>query len=148
VVTQTRVRSGCFGAFARWQDKTSAAVAAFPGFIQQTVIPPTPPGQLDWVILQRFTDTAAAAARLNSDERLLRVQGAAPMLLGRDDVHIINDGGTGVLPAPVSVVISTRIKAWPGRRLPGLGAAHCRRPSQGAGLPGLSLQAAGAGRAG
>jgi hypothetical protein len=100
----------------------------FRGFIQQTVIPPTPPGQLDWVILQRFTDTAAAAARLNSDERLLRVQGAAPMLLGRDDVHIINDGGTGVLPAPVSVVISTRIKAWPGRRLPGLGAAHCRRP--------------------
>ena len=38
------------------------------------------------------------------------MQGAAPMLVGRDDVHIVNDGGAGVLPAPVSVVISTRIK--------------------------------------
>jgi antibiotic biosynthesis monooxygenase (ABM) superfamily enzyme len=32
------------------------------------------------------------------------------MLLGRDDIHIVNDGGAGVLPAPVSAVISTRIK--------------------------------------
>jgi antibiotic biosynthesis monooxygenase (ABM) superfamily enzyme len=110
VVTQTRVRSDSFEAFARWQDETSAAVAAFPGFIQQTVIPPTPPGQVDWVILQRFTGAASAVAWLNSDQRLQRTQGAAPMLVGRDDIHIVNDGGTGVLPAPVSVVISTRIK--------------------------------------
>ena len=27
-----------------------------------------------------------------------------------DDVHVVNDGGAGVLPAPVSAVISTRIK--------------------------------------
>jgi uncharacterized protein len=110
VVTQTRVRSDSFDAFARWQDQTSAAVAAFPGFIQQTVIPPTPPSQVDWVILQRFSDTAAAVAWLNSDQRLQRTQGAVPMLVGRDDIHIVKDGGTGVLPAPVSVVISTRIK--------------------------------------
>jgi antibiotic biosynthesis monooxygenase (ABM) superfamily enzyme len=32
------------------------------------------------------------------------------MLLGQDDVHVVNDGGAGVLPAPVSAVISTRIK--------------------------------------
>ena len=30
------------------------------------------------------------------------------MLVGRDDIHIVNDGG--VLPSPVSAVISTRIK--------------------------------------
>ena len=111
VVTQTQVRSDSFDAFARWQDQTSAAVAAFPGFIQQTVIPPTPPSQVDWVILQRFAGTASAVAWLNSDERLQRTRGAAPMLVGRDDIHIVNDGGTGVLPAPVSVFISTRIKA-------------------------------------
>ena len=33
-----------------------------------------------------------------------------PMLVGQDDVHLVRDGGAGVLPAPVSVVISTRIK--------------------------------------
>jgi antibiotic biosynthesis monooxygenase (ABM) superfamily enzyme len=37
------------------------------------------------------------------------------MLVGRDDVHIVNDGDAGVLPSPASVVISTRIK--PGQEL-------------------------------
>ena len=32
------------------------------------------------------------------------------MLVGRDDIHIVQDGGEGVLPSPVSAVISTRIK--------------------------------------
>ena len=110
VVTQTRVRPESAGAFAQWQDETSTIVSAFAGFIQQTVIPPSPPAQVDWVILQRFTDTGAAVAWLRSAQRLQRLQGATPMLLGRDDIHLVNDGGAGVLPAPVSAVISTRIK--------------------------------------
>jgi antibiotic biosynthesis monooxygenase (ABM) superfamily enzyme len=110
VVTQTRVRPENADAFARWQDETSTIVSAFTGFIQQTVIPPSPPAQVDWVILQRFTDTEAAVAWLNSQQRIERMEGAAPMLLGRDDVHVVHDGGAGVLPAPVSAVISTRIK--------------------------------------
>jgi uncharacterized protein len=110
IVTQTRVRPERADAFARWQEETSRIVAAFPGFIKQTVMPPSPPAQVDWVILQRFADTQAAVAWLNSDARLKRVEGAADMFVGRDDVHIVNDGGTGVLPSPVSAVISTRIK--------------------------------------
>jgi uncharacterized protein len=110
VVTQTRVRPECTEAFARWQDATCTVVATFPGFIQQTVLPPSPPAQVDWVIQQRFADTGAAVGWLNSQQRLQRLQGAAPMLLGQDDVHVVSDGGTGVLPAPVSAVISTRIK--------------------------------------
>lgn len=39
------------------------------------------------------------------------LEGALPMLMGRDDIHIVKDGGSGVLPSPVSVVISTRFKA-------------------------------------
>jgi hypothetical protein len=73
-------------------------------------MPPSPPAQVDWVIQQRFADAETAIAWLNSQQRLKRLEGAAPMLLGRDDVHIVNDGGAGVLPAPVSAVISTRIK--------------------------------------
>lgn len=110
IVTQTRVRAGDETAFAQWQRDTSGTIAGFPGFIQQTVLPPSPPAQLDWVIQQRFTDTAAATAWLNSKERLERVAGAQAMLIGRDDVHIVPDGGSGVLPAPVSAVIATRIK--------------------------------------
>jgi uncharacterized protein len=116
VVTQTRVRPENDDAFARWQEETSVVVATSPGFIKQTVMPPSPPAQVDWVILQRFASTEAAVAWLRSDERLQRMQGAGPMLVGRDDIHIVNDGGSGVLPSPVSAVISTRIK--PGQESP------------------------------
>ena len=110
IVTQTRVRPERADAFARWQDETSSIVAAFPGFIKQTVMPPSPPVQADWVILQCFANTEAAIAWLNSEQRLNRIEDAASMLVGRDDINIVNDGGKGVLPSPVSAVISTRIK--------------------------------------
>src|SRR6476646_1390343 len=90
IVTQTRVRPGDEDAFAQWQTGTSEAIARFPGFVQQTVMPPSPPAQLDWVILQRFTRAEAATAWLNSTERLERVASAQPMLIGRDDVHLVS----------------------------------------------------------
>jgi antibiotic biosynthesis monooxygenase (ABM) superfamily enzyme len=110
IVTQTGVRQEAAEAFARWQDETSRVIATFPNFLEQKVIPPSPPIQIDWVILQRFANTAAATAWLESAERLKRLAAAAPMLLGRDDVHLVKDGDAGALPSPVSAVISTRIK--------------------------------------
>ena len=53
IVTQTRVKVEFNDAFARWQADTSKVIQSFPGFIEQTVIPPSPPQQVDWVILQR-----------------------------------------------------------------------------------------------
>lgn len=110
IVTQTRVRPESADAFARWQDGTSAVVASFPGFIKQTVMPPSPPAQVDWVVLQRFADAEAALRWLHSEQRRKRVAAVTPMLVGCDDIHIVHDGGTGVLPSPVSAVISTRVK--------------------------------------
>ena len=40
IVTQTRVRVEFNDAFARWQADTSKVIQSFPGFIEQTVIPP------------------------------------------------------------------------------------------------------------
>jgi antibiotic biosynthesis monooxygenase (ABM) superfamily enzyme len=110
IVTQTRVRPGKEGEFARWQQQIGDAVQAFPGFIEQTVAPPNPPVQTDWVILQRFADQQAAVAWLNSEQRLESVKLILPTLIGRDDINIVPDGTSGVLPAPVSAVISTRLK--------------------------------------
>jgi hypothetical protein len=110
IVIQTRVRPESADAFAAWQEEISAIVAGFPGFIKQTVMPPSPPVQVDWVILQQFASTATAVAWLNSEQRLKRVEDAAAMLVGRDDINIIGDGATGVLPSAVSTVISTRIR--------------------------------------
>ena len=110
IVTQTRVAPDKAEAFASWQRDVSEIVAAQPGFIEQTVLPPSPPSQLDWVILQRFATSENAVAWLRSDERARLVAQAQPMLVGQDDVHLLNDEEAGVLPAPASAVISTRIK--------------------------------------
>ena len=54
IVTQTSVRPEKSEDFARWQGETSNMVSSFPGFVEQRLMPPNPPLQVDWVILQKF----------------------------------------------------------------------------------------------
>lgn len=110
IVTQTCVRPESTEAFARWQGETSAVISRFPGFIEQRLMPPYPPLQVDWVILQRFVSLEHAQRWLGSSERQSRIEGATPMLVGRDDVHIVRDDASAARTAPVSAVISTRVK--------------------------------------
>ena len=110
IVTQTCVREDSAAAFSAWQEETSLLVAKVPGFLEQKVMPPSPPLQVDWVILQRFADAQSASRWLKSPERQRRIEGVMPLLVGRDDVHIVSDNA-GVRPSPVSAVISTRVKA-------------------------------------
>jgi antibiotic biosynthesis monooxygenase (ABM) superfamily enzyme len=113
IVTQTRVREGETDAFAKFQAAISAAIAEQPGFIEQSVLPPNPPAQVDWVILQRFAGQDAAVAWLHSERRRALLTEVQPILSGLDDVHLVRDAATGALPSPVSAVIATRVK--PGR---------------------------------
>jgi uncharacterized protein len=110
IVTQTCVRPDSADAFARWQGETSTVIAGFPGFIEQRLMPPNPPLQVDWVILQRFASLEDAQRWLGSSERQSRIEGVAAMLVGRDDVHIVRDDASAARAAPVSAVISTRVK--------------------------------------
>ena len=109
IITQTRVLPDRNGDFAEWQQRISDTVAGFPGFIDHQVIPPNPPTQLDWVILQKFATSEAAQAWLRSPERLRLIEVAQPMLVGHDDIHIITDDQKGQPPDAVSAVISMRI---------------------------------------
>jgi antibiotic biosynthesis monooxygenase (ABM) superfamily enzyme len=118
LVTQTRVREGMAEEFGGWQTAISAAVAEFPEFIAQSVLPPNPPLQVDWVIQQRFANVEAASAWLRSEQRARLLDAAQPMLAGPDDVHLVRDDITGVRPTPVSAVISSRVR-------PGREAAFC-----------------------
>ncbi len=111
IVTQTCVRPECAEAFAHWQSETSKEIAAFPGFIEQRLLPPNPPLQVDWVILQRFAALADAQRWLASPERRARIEGVSSMLVGRDDVHIVQDHEDNAPSAPVSVMISTRVRS-------------------------------------
>jgi uncharacterized protein len=110
IVTQTRVRAGKEEDFASWQDEIARHIVGVAGFVKQTVMPPNPPSQVDWAILQLFSSSDAAVAWLHSEERTNLLQRGQDLLVGPDDVHIVSENASGVLPAPVSAVISTRIK--------------------------------------
>jgi antibiotic biosynthesis monooxygenase (ABM) superfamily enzyme len=110
IVVQTRPRDGEGPAFGQWQAQISTAVAQQPGFIEQSVMPPNPPTQTDWVVLQRFTSADAAVAWLHSERRQQLLTEVQHLLIGADDVHLLRDPSAGVVPAPVSVVITTRVK--------------------------------------
>ena len=93
IVTQTRVRHQAAEAFARWQEGTSKVIAGFAGFLEQTVMPPSPPQQVDWVILQRFSSTATAVvlsmiARGRCSTTCLGVCGGTDRLHDRNEERI------------------------------------------------------------
>lgn len=108
LITQTRVLPERNGDFAEWQQRISDTVAAFPGFVDHKVIPPNPPLQNDWVVVQRFATTRDAQAWMRSPERQRLLDVAQPMLVGRDDIHLIEDED-GAPSQSVSAVISQRI---------------------------------------
>jgi uncharacterized protein len=110
IVTQTRVQAGKEEEFARWQDEIARHIVDVAGFVKQTVMPPNPPSQVDWAILQLFSSSDAAVAWLHSEQRTNLLQRGQNLLAGPDDIHIVSENASGVLPAPVSAVISTRIK--------------------------------------
>lgn len=110
IVTQTCPAPGHAEAFASWQNETSRVAAGFRGFLRQTVLPPSPPAQVDWVILQHFADRQSAVDWLRSSARLERLEAVQALVLGRDDVHLVSGDGMDGVPSPVSAVISTHVK--------------------------------------
>jgi uncharacterized protein len=132
IVTQTRVQPAHADDFARWQQRLDDAIAGFPGYIDHEVIPPNPPAQVDWVIIQRFANVDSAQSWLKSDAREKLVVQALPWLVGPDDIHLIPGDAAGPPPTSVSAVISVRIKpgqeeafrAWAQR----IAAAEARHP--------------------
>jgi antibiotic biosynthesis monooxygenase (ABM) superfamily enzyme len=110
--------------FATLLQRINDAVAAFPGFVDHQVIPPNPPAQVDWVIVQKFASSEQAQAWLHSQERQGLIATAQPMLVGHDDIHVVVDDVASRPPEAVSAMISMRITpgqdeafhAW-GRRI-------------------------------
>ena len=142
IVTQTRIQSGKDAVFAEWQRRMSAAVTAQAGFVKETVIPPSPPAQIDWVILQRFASRGAAITWLRSGERQRLVAEAQAILIGPDDVHLVTDFRSRRTACAGFRRNLDTDQARSGRRLSRMGAAHRRSAGEVAGLSGLSARAA------
>ncbi len=110
IVTQTTVRPGSGGDFQEWQAETNRIIAGVPGFLSQTMLPPSPPAQDYWVVMQRFANSSTAIGWLNSPQRLQRLTVVQPLLTGRADVHIVRGAANAPSAAPVSAIMSTRVK--------------------------------------
>jgi antibiotic biosynthesis monooxygenase (ABM) superfamily enzyme len=111
IVIQTCIQADQDAAFAQWQREMGLALAKTQGFVSVTTTPPQPPNRVDWVTVQRFWSVAAATDWLNSDARLALMTGILDNLIDRYDLQLITDIPAGALPAPASMVISTRVKA-------------------------------------
>ncbi len=145
IVTQTRVHAEHTAEFTLWQLRVNDAISAALGYIDGDLIPPSPPVQLDWVIVQRFVSRDCARDWLESNTRAELLDQVQPWLVGSDDVHVFEEDEAARAPMPVSTVISTsvlpdneaRYRAWQQRisavqtRAPGFQGYKLQPPSPG-----------------
>lgn len=110
LVTHTNIMPGYTDRFVDWQQHLNDVLTTFPDYLDQTVIPPSPPLQTDWVIIQRFLTVEAARAWLQSQERQHLLEAIQPLLVGQSDVHLFTQDSPAGSPSPVSAVISTWVK--------------------------------------
>ena len=108
LVIHRRVADGSNPAYAEWQHRVGDALASWPGFLDRWVLPPTPPGQVDWIAAQRFSTDDAARSWLHSAEREALILEATTMFVGNDDVQIYTSDQEHRSES-VSAVIATRL---------------------------------------
>ena len=108
VIYQRRVDDASFGEYSALQAKTAVVLADWPGFLGQDVVPPSPPVQDDWVVVQRFDSVEAARSWLDSDARSSLLAQVEHAFIGSEDVHLLTGDQTRTEPAS-SVLISCRV---------------------------------------
>jgi uncharacterized protein len=110
-VTTLRVRPGEEGAFAGWLTDLNKTVATFPGYISAVVIPPVPPLQADWVLVQRFQTLDQLGAWLDSDARRSLLAGSASLLVDEGTTNVIEGTSTDASPQDmVTEIITVSVK--------------------------------------
>jgi uncharacterized protein len=110
-VTTVQVRQGEEGAFAGWLTELNKTVATFPGYISAVVIPPAPPAQQDWVMVQRFQTLKQLGAWLDSDERRSLLDKSASLLVDEGTTNVIEGASTERSPQDmVTEIITVSVK--------------------------------------
>src|SRR6516225_3090254 len=100
LVTQTRVLPDRTQEFEQWQKLLNETIAVFDGFIDQASIRPSPPAQLDWVIIHRFRTEENARTWMQSTQRQKMYGDIQDALVGALDFHLFNDRDPRVPAAP------------------------------------------------
>ena len=110
-VTAVQVRQGEEGAFTGWLTQLNKAIATFPGYISAVVIPPVPPLQSDWVMVQRFQTIEELRAWLDSDARRSLLGESASLLVDEGTTNVIQGTNTELSPHDmVTEIITVSVK--------------------------------------
>ncbi len=110
-VTAVQVRQGEEGAFAGWLTQLNKTIATFPGYVSAVVIPPVPPLQSDWVMVQRFQTIEELRAWLDSDERRSLLDESASLLVDEGTTNVIQGTNTELSPHDmVTEIITVSVK--------------------------------------
>jgi hypothetical protein len=105
------VRRGEEGAFAVWLTELNETVASFPGYVSAVVIPPVPPLQSDWVMVQRFQTIQQLGAWLDSHARSSLLAKGTSLLVDEGTTNVIE--GASTEPSPhdmVTEIITVSVK--------------------------------------
>jgi antibiotic biosynthesis monooxygenase (ABM) superfamily enzyme len=110
-VTAVQVRQGEEGAFAGWLTELNKTISTFPGYVSAVVIPPVPPLQSDWVMVQRFQTIEQLRAWLDSDERRALLDKSASLLADEGTTNVIQGTNTELSPHDmVTEIITVSVK--------------------------------------
>ena len=111
VITNTCVRPENVTEFAEWQANMDRMISVFPGYVGGEVIPPYPPTQPDWVIVQRFDSAEHLKGWLDSPQRRDMVARIQPILVGDDAVNVFvgKDTSSTELSEVATAVIMTKV---------------------------------------
>jgi len=110
-VSTVRVRRGEEGAFAVWLTELNETVASFSGYISAVVIPPVPPLQSDWVMVQRFQTIQQLGAWFASDARSSLLAKGTSLLVDEGTTNVIEAASTEPSPHDmVTEIITVSVK--------------------------------------
>ncbi len=110
-VTAVQVRQGEEGAFTGWLTQLNKTISTFPGYISAVVIPPVPPLQSDWVMVQRFQTIEELRAWLDSDARRSLLDESASLLVDEGTTNVIQGSNTELSPQDmVTEIITVSVK--------------------------------------
>jgi antibiotic biosynthesis monooxygenase (ABM) superfamily enzyme len=109
-VTAVQVRQGEEGAFASWLAQLNETVSTFPGYVSAVVIPPVPPVQSDWVMVQRFQALEQLRGWLDSDARRSLMAKSVSLLVDEGTTNVIEGVSTESPQDMVTEVITVSVK--------------------------------------
>ncbi|CAN5311450.1 antibiotic biosynthesis monooxygenase [soil metagenome] len=109
LIIERRVLPGSDDVYREWQKKLGAVLAVWPGFIDRRVIEPSPPTQVDWVLVQRFVNAEAARSWLQSPERTALFDEIKGHFVGHEDIHLVTEE-LDETPRAASIIVTSHVE--------------------------------------